>query len=176
MHKTPKKPELTTAPMEVLLAEYQSNLDEYNAVTRKFCEARKLDPAERLLGPVPDDIERADLVKLIRKQRNKVGDKIRNRSIQLLLEKKLDEKGHALLRDGMTVGHSYAEILETIKAEFPYCSTSSACLRWYITHSKDEFDDDGELLYEFPEFRARSKPRRATVTDNNTTEEVSPDA
>lgn len=159
-HKTPKKPDLTSAPMEVLLAHYHSKLDAYNEATTAFCQARKIDPTPRLLGPVDETIDRAKLVKITRRMHVRLGDTIRDRAIQLLLEKKLDENGDVVLHEGRLVGHSYDEILEILAAEHPYGSTSAACLRWYIVQVREDCDDDGELIYEFPEYRQRSTPKR----------------
>lgn len=159
-HKTPKKPDITSAPMAVLVEHFNSRLDAYNAATTAFCQARKIDPTPRLMAPVDESISRELLVKMSRRLHVRLGDTIRDRAIQLLLEKKLDENGHALFKDGQTVGHSYDEILEIINHEHPYGSTSAACLRWYIVQVQEDCDDDGELLYEFPEWRARSAPKR----------------
>lgn len=159
-HKTPKKPDITSAPMSVLIDHYHSRLDAYNAATTAFCQARKLDPTPRLMGRVDETISREELVKITRRMHVRLGDTIRDRAIQLLLEKKLDDNGDVVLHDGRLVGRSYNEILDILAAEHPYGSTSAACLRWYIVQVQEDCDDDGELIYEFPEYRPRSAPKR----------------
>ena len=41
-------------------------------------------------------------------------------------------------KDGFTTGHSYEEVLRRVKIEFPDGNTSIKCLRWYVTHMKDQ--------------------------------------
>jgi len=166
-HKTPKKPEPTQAPMEVLLKHYHDRLEAYNEATVAFCAERKIDAEERLLHPIDGSkVERADLVKMIRRQHVRLGDTIRERSIELLLVKKLDDEGNIVLdSDGRLVGLSYQEILDILAEEHPYASTSAACLRWYIVQVQEDVDDDGELMYEFPEYRPRSSPKRKRKED-----------
>ena len=160
-HKTPKKPEMTRAPMGVLVSHHNDRLNAYNEATVAFCSHRKIDPADRLREPVDETADRDELVKAIRKMHVRLGDTIRDRSIQLLLEKVLDEKGDVKTdEDGRLVGMSYQEILDVLAVEHPYASTSAACLRWYIVQVADEVDEEGEPLYEFPEYRPRSKSRK----------------
>lgn len=164
-HKTPKKPEMTKAPIEVLISHYHHRLDAYNKATIAFCAERKMDASERTMEAItdaPDQVDRTELVKAIRKMHVRLGDTIRDRAIELLLVKGLDENGDVVTDDdGRLVGMSYQEILDVLAEEHPYASTSAACLRWYIVQVSDEVDEDGEPLYEFPEYRPRSKPRKA---------------
>ena len=163
-HKTPKKPEMTKAPMSVLVSHHNDRLSAYNEATVAFCTERKLDPAERLREPADETIDRGELVKAIRKMHVRLGDTIRDRSIELLLVKVLDDKGDVVTdEDGRLVGLSYQEILDVLAGEHPYASTSAACLRWYIVQVSDEVDEEGEAMYEFPEYRPRSKPKKKDV-------------
>lgn len=160
-HKTPKKPEITSAPMSLLLDYYHERLDAYNAKTEEFCSTRKMDPKPRLFGPLTEgDITRPELVQRIRKMQVRLGNTIRDRAIELLLEKKLDANGDIMMSDGRLVGRSYDEILQIIAKEHPYGSTSAACLRWYIVQVQEDCDFEGDLIYEFPEYRPRSAPKR----------------
>lgn len=163
-HKTPKKPKPTQAPIEVLVTHHNDRLEAYNARTVAFCTARKIDPAEQtfVLATVEDD--REELIKRIRKMHVRLGDTIRDRSIQLLLEKVFDENGNVkTTEDGRLIGRSYQDILSVLAVEHPYASTSAACLRWYIVQLQDDVDDEGEPLYEFPEVRPRSRSTKETA-------------
>ena len=157
-HKTPKKPQPTQASMEVLVAHHNNRLEAYNAATVAFCASRKLDAAERVFAPATLEDDREELVKRIRKMHVRLGDTIRDRAIQLLLEKSFDDQGNVKTTpDGRLIGRSYQDILEVLAHEHPYASTSAACLRWYIVQLADDVDEEGEPLYEFPEVRPRSR-------------------
>lgn len=53
--------------------------------------------------------------------------------------------------DDKAIGWTYEEILAKIKAAFPRCKTSIACLRWYAVHMRQD------------EFRLPLRPRKEAV-------------
>ncbi|MEE8608982.1 MAG: hypothetical protein V3S55_15365 [Nitrospiraceae bacterium] len=58
-----------------------------------------------------------------------------------------------------TVGITYLEIIDRIKAEFAECQTSVACLRWYAVKVRAE--EPGYEGYRLPQRRPRATPKRS---------------
>lgn len=167
MQKTPSKPLPTEAPLEVLLAHYNSQVAEYNAVIAKRpprasgrLEPMELKSLDRLHNMPPERV-RDELVEEIRKQNRKLGKTIRRRALALLEERIKGPDGLPMRdEDGRSVGLKYIEVLNIIKGEFPEASTSVACLRWYIVHLKIEANDQGLPWPDLPQKRPRSlKPK-----------------
>ena len=76
----------------------------------------------------------------------RTGLSIKQASMDLLMEKVSETT------DGKSVGWTYDEVLVKIRAQFPGCKTSIACLRWYSVHMRQD------------EFRLPIRPRREALT------------
>ena len=164
MSKTPAKPALTNATVEVLLAHYNSQVADYNKVIalRPPRSMVHLDPmlvltVEQLGNDEIPGLGRLELVNLICRQNRKLGKTIRRRALALLEERIKGPDGLPMKNeDGRTVGLKYKEVLHIIKTEFPEASTSVACLRWYIVHLKIDANDQGLPWPDLPQLRPRS--------------------
>lgn len=163
--KTPRKPDITPASIEALLEHYHSQMDAFNEAQRLKASMANTEKARQALlaglnKPLTaDDISKEDLILLIRGQNLRLGRTVRNRSYQLLFTKLTDSNGNQVLEDNRTVGLSYDEILATLAIEFPEASTSAACLRWYVVHSKDAWVEHKGEWPDLPQLRPRSKSK-----------------
>lgn len=179
MTKTPSKPKPTAATTERLAEHYNSQVPAYNAAVMEMPEKKRpetglqhevfLDKAGSImLENSLEPLTRKELVALIRRQNHRLKRHIKARSLELLYEKvretdsdegmdRADEKAPLVLKDGKyTVGHTYQHILGVLRNEFPECSTSVACLRWYVVHERENAIDQGLPWPDLPHFRPRS--------------------
>lgn len=62
-------------------------------------------------------------------------------------------------KNARSVGVPYDEIIRRIKAEFPECQTTVACLRWYSV--KIRVEEPGYEKLRLPQRRPRAKPKAA---------------
>lgn len=166
-HKGPKKPEVTSASLETLLAHYHSQLPAYNEAVAKLVEGMAkvpdtLQPMEPLApsfghnNPVDAKLE---VIELIRRQNRRLGRTVRRRALELL-EQRIKDPVTGLPQtdeDGRSIGLKYREVLEIIQAEFPEASTSVACLRWYVVHLRMDANDLGLPWPDLPQIRPRAK-------------------
>lgn len=70
-----------------------------------------------------------------------------------------DNRVEASDKTARSVGLPYDEIIRRIQAEFPECSTTVACLRWYSV--KIRVEEHGYEGLKLPQRRPRAKPRTA---------------
>lgn len=168
MQKKPSKPVPTSAPTELLLNHYNSQVPAYNAAILAMEEKKRPETGLQEEMVVSDaDIEeglvdRDELIELIRRQNHRLGRHIKARSHELLLEHVTDEAGNKVLKDGKyTTGHTYQHILDVLAVEFPESSTSVACLRWYVVHMRSDADDEGLPWPDLPQWRPRSTAKKA---------------
>lgn len=163
--KKPSKPKPTPASLDQLIAHYNSQLPAYNAKVLELPAARH---AELLMEPVeaPCDFpEKAELVKLIRRQNHRLGRHIKARATELLLSKLTGPNGERLEDDGYTLGLTYQDVLVTLAEEFPEASTSVACLRWYVVHMRSDARDEGKPWPDLPQKRKRSSAPKPATTE-----------
>ena len=178
MTKTPSKPKPTAATTTQLAQHYNSQVDAYNAAVLEMPEKKRPETGLQSVavstggdnvevGGQP--IDRKELIALIRRQNHRLKRHIKARSLELLYEKvretdqetddleRSDKDAPLVLKDGKyTVGHTYQHILSVLRDEFPECSTSVACLRWYVVHEREEAIDQGLPWPDIPHIRPRS--------------------
>jgi len=188
MMKTPSKPKQTAATTERLVEHYNSQLPAYNEAVLEMPEKKRpetglqveakaikktSDHVETIILDGGESLTRKELIALIRRQNHRLKRHIKARSLELLYEKvretdtdegmdRADEKAPLVLKDGKyTVGHTYQHILGVLRDEFPECSTSVACLRWYVVHEREDAIDQGLPWPDLPHFRPRSSELEA---------------
>jgi hypothetical protein len=164
--RSPSKPKPTEATTTELLAHFNKQLPAYNtAVRAKFAgDTERIDSL--LMEPYPDDylkelVIKDALIERIRRQNFRLGRHVRGRSEELLLQKKVQADGSPFLKNGRSVGHTYAEILGILAVEFPEASTSVACLRWYVVKMREAANDGGTAWPDLPQVRPRSSVGKA---------------
>ena len=149
--RTPSKPVPTPVPLEDLIAHYNSQLPDYLAAVGDT----EVDPLLRSPIVVGDpSVTKPQVIDLIRKQNFRLKRFIRRRSIELLMTVVGTNE------EGRTYGHSYADILDILRVEFPEGSTSAAALRWYVVHLWSEADEEGLPRPIMPQIRPRSVKKK----------------
>lgn len=144
---------------QALVDLFNSQLPAYNAcldgliersgrnMDRRYFEGLKFSPVE--VGELSDD----QLRKRLRSQRLRLGSILKSRALELLRE----VVPGSLHRERYTIGLPYAEIIDTLVAEFPEAKVTSACLRWYVAQAKAYARDLGIEDASIPQYRPRSK-------------------
>lgn len=156
--RTPSKPKPTDATTRSLMDHYHSQLEDYNAaLVEHMGDKSEGLLMERFPDDYPEDaVIRDVLIERIRRQNHRLGRNIKGRAHELLLQKTVTDDGLPVLKDGRTVGLTYAEILKLLAVEFPEASTSAACLRWYVVHMRTDASDEGLPWPALPQIRPRS--------------------
>ena len=118
-------------------------LEEYNRLSAE---------GDKLTGWKKDKKTLAERVTKLRADRKPSARPIKSAAYSLLLEVSYREPG-----TDRAVGLDYDEILRRVRDEFPGCSTTDKCLRWYAVRLNEE----GVKL----PYRPRRSPRRAKPTE-----------
>lgn len=181
MQKTPSKPKPTAATTQRLLDHYNSMVPAYNAAILEMPEKKRPETGlQETIGLVDlsegagiGRYTRDELIVLIRRQNHRLKRHIKRRALELLYQKVretaeqtadlelADKEAPLVLKDGKyTVGHTYQDILDILKDEFPEASTTVACLRWYVVHEREEAIDQGLPWPDLPHFRPRSSSKK----------------
>lgn len=165
-HKGPKKPEPTKAPLDVLLACYNSQVPAYNEAVEKL--AAGLTKVPDTLAPMEtmaieqvtkEQVTKEQVIELLKRQNRRLGRTVRRRALELL-EQRIKDPVTGLPQtdaDGRSIGLKYKEVLGIIHEEFPEASTSVACLRWYVVHLRMDANDLGLPWPDLPQIRPRAK-------------------
>lgn len=165
--KGPKKPEITSAALDVLVTHYNSQVPAYNQAVAKLAEGLSkvpdtLAPMEALtetFGHNDPQASKLEVIELIRRQNRRLGRTVRRRALELL-EQRIKDPVTGLPQtdaDGRSIGLKYKEVLQIIQQEFPEASTSVACLRWYVVHLRMDANDLGLPWPDLPQIRPRAK-------------------
>lgn len=160
-HKRPKKPEPTKAPLDVLLACYNSQVPAYNEAVEK--QAAGLTKVPDTLAPMEiisiENATKEQVIELLKRQNRRLGRTVRRRALELL-EQRIKDPVTGLPQtdaDGRSIGLKYKEVLGIIHEEFPEASTSVACLRWYVVHLRMDANELGLPWPDLPQIRPRAK-------------------
>lgn len=166
MTKGPKKPEITSASLETLVAHYNAQVPAYNEAVAKLAEGlakvpdtlAAMDLLHETFGHNNPEVSKLEVIELIRRQNRRLGRTVRRRALELLEMRIKGPDGRPMTdEDGRSVGLKYIEVLGIIHEEFPEASTSVACLRWYVVHLRMDANDLGLPWPDLPQIRPRAK-------------------
>lgn len=164
--KGPKKPEITSASLETLVAHYNLQVPAYNEVVAKLSAGlakvpdtlAPMDLLSETFGHNDPEASKLDVIERIRRQNRRLGRTVRRRALELLEMRIKGPDGRPMTdEDGRSIGLKYKEVLEIIQEEFPEASTSVACLRWYMVHLRMDANDLGLPWPDLPQIRPRAK-------------------
>ena len=164
--KGPKKPEITSASLETLVAHHNSQVPAYNEAVAKLSAGlakvpdtlAPMDLLPETFGHNDPEASKLDVIERIRRQNRRLGRTVRRRALELLEMRIKGPDGRPMTdEDGRSIGLKYKEVLEIIQEEFPEASTSVACLRWYVVHLRMGANDLGLPWPDLPQIRPCAK-------------------